>query len=126
MSGDDEPKVLTISPDNIKYHKIKQDQKHNKRKQKLMVTELTSISPTSMLANALSIAATELARMSRASQAGELVFNDFRKYAILINSMVKIAEESRLSKQQSQFEGLSDEEIKAKVKEALEIVAEDE
>ncbi len=36
--------------------------------------------------------------------------------------MVKIAEESRLSKQQSRFEGLTDDEIKDKVKQALEIV----
>lgn len=102
--------------------KIKEDQKRSKNKQRLMKAELVSLSPTSMLTHALSIAATELARLDRSCQAGELELYDLKKYAILINSMVKIAEESRLSRQQSRLEGKSPEEVRELVRKALETI----
>ena len=114
--------MVTIPTD--KLERINQDQTKSKRRVHLMKAELTTISPQSMLFNALNVASTELARLNRLSQTGDLSMADFKKYQILINSLVKLSEENRLSKSQSHLEGLSDDEVKAKVLEALGVLDE--
>lgn len=94
------------------------------RKKKLrMEAERKSIAPKTMLANALAIASAELLRLQQLSALEALSPQNIKKYAILISSLVKLSEENRLVKAQSQLKGLTEAERLAKVVEAVEVLA---
>lgn len=99
--------------------KIKTPKKHK------MQAELTHLTPSHMLFNALSIASSELAKLNHLSQRDELTSRDFRNYAILISSLTKLSEESRLNSQQSHLNNLTQQEKIDKVQEALRVLEED-
>lgn len=124
MSKPQTPLTGTAQPSPDKAELIKQDQAKLARKQHIMTAELVTIAPHTLLFNALSIAAQELARLQSLSVNNELSDNDFKKYAILIQALVKLSEENRLSKAQSYLENKSEEDIKLLVLKAIEALNE--
>lgn len=96
-----------------------------KRRTHVLKAELTEIQPSSILFSALSLASNELARLQRMSMAGELVMQDFKKYSILINSMLKLSEETRQLEQQSYLEGKTESEQAKLFKQAIDVLTEE-
>ena len=117
-----EQQIIVVNVPEEKAERIIKDQELHKRKKVVMQAELTTIAPSGMLFNALSVASTELARLQRLSALGELTMADFKKYQILIQSLTKLSEENRLNKQVAHLDGLTEEQKTAKVLEAIDVL----
>jgi hypothetical protein len=118
-----EPKVVVVNIPTNKTEQIIEEQNKQARKTHIMRAELTTIQPSTILFNAISVAATELARLQRLSVSNGLSMSEAKKYEIMFNAMLKLSAESRLVKQQSLLEGKSDAEVIAIVQEALEVIS---
>lgn len=104
---------------------IRKEQKSGTRQKRLLMkSQPVSISPSAVLFDSVCIAQSQMSRLQALSQHGDLSLTDIRKYALLVNTFVKLIEAERDASPQSHLTGKTDKEIIEQVLAAVDVIRE--